>query len=291
MFDKIKVLFLRQVLKKVVAAPAPASIPRTGERAEKLNCFWAKLDFKDKDQIDFVVDSVIDNGVEGRIWDGASYSSSCCMPDQWLNKTQLNATHYIGVNTFTYSDPMEFLTYKYFRIPNIEILLNHFLQYLYNSRTPEKTEQIKILKKLVKFTLEADAAVYDLRNNNKGIVSTGILQDIYGNRIFRHPEYLHAVARLNLTLASLIESGDIELTELRYRVKGKALSTISEYELENRRHKYRKSQNNLLLLLTAVLVLTSCFQAYLNWKGEVNLELPPPLQNRSGKNAHLVVSA
>ena len=93
-----------------------------------------------------------------------------------------------------------------------------------------------------------------------GIDSLELMRKIHGHRISKHQDFDTAHAWLELILKSLIETGDIEKTESGYVVTGKSLTTIAQYEEENRRNKTQTRLNVILVFLTAIIAFATVFQ-------------------------------
>ena len=266
MIDKLRVALLRQALMIVVSKLSTGSTPRDGERANSVNCFWALLETDENKEFKLGVKNIQDEGIMGITWNADDCENECCIPNSWLAGYEFTATHCLGQYTFRYSNLSSFLLREIFWIPVIEINIDRFTQHLFNSFTPKRTHRIEVLKTVVEFTIEQEASDNFIFDEDMGTDALSIMQRIHSIRIGRHQDYGRSDAHLDLTLESLIESHDIEKRENGYRAKGKALSTIAQYELENRRHKDRKLQNNLLLMLTAFLAFSSLFQVYLSYK-------------------------
>jgi len=61
-------------------------------------------------------------------------------------------------------------------------------------------------------------------------------------------------------IQALLVSGDIEEHRHSYRITGKAINTLSEYEVENRRHTEAINQTTHIKWLTGILAIVGIIQ-------------------------------
>jgi len=229
----------------------------------KIDCFSAEIRSLEGQYFDLQVGKILKEGVEGRLMErneGYSEGSGWCVTNHGLDKIEFSATHFLGLRSFQYSSPLKFLMWKLVKIPKLIILKDRLSQLWFNSKTPARTNRIETLRELVDMRLETDANSPNAASEGKDSIE--ILAKIHGRKIIFHPEYKSTRASLELDLESLVESGDLHEKNRYYRATGKALSTIANYEQENRRHQEQMQHNSWIKWLTIALVFVGMLQAF-----------------------------
>ena len=272
MRHKIKVFFLRKAL-NLTKNRLPRSRLATHKNTNiEKDLFKVWIKWNDEKDHTFGVYTVKQNGIEGVIIGKDDVLSPCAIPYQWLGNKTFKAKHYLGSQFFTYFSPVKLLIWEYLRFPRLKILKNLLAQFLYNAKTPIRTDRVEILKKLVELRLELDTddsiSMERILENDYGSEIYEIISKLYGDRIFNHRRYEHISAHLALLLESLVVTNDVIRggQESHYRATGKALSTIAQYEQENRRHKEQMRHSSKIFWLTVVLALVGILQAYVAWR-------------------------
>ncbi len=83
-----------------------------------------------------------------------------------------------------------------------------------------------------------------------------IVEEIYGRRWISHPRHNNILNYYAILMDSLVDAGEVQKGKYdSYRIGGKGLSTIWEYEENIRKHKDNVRQQTVLGVLTAALVL------------------------------------
>ncbi len=65
---------------------------------------------------------------------------------------------------------------------------------------------------------------------------------------------------MKLDLSSFMDSGEISISNSEYIVKAKSITTLSEYEVSERKHNDEKNLKIIMIVLTFVLALSSLIQ-------------------------------
>ncbi len=128
---------------------------------------------------------------------------------------------------------------------------NFVKQRVFNITTKFQHDRIEVLNRLVQL---------DLAHGEYGRREFSEIWDFgefYGERAYGHPDYEVESRRFQLIVSSLVETGELEQADDRFKVTGKALTTIAKHETEERRHRDHKIHNLFIFLLTLVLAVTS----------------------------------
>lgn len=217
-------LFLA-ALNKAVRKPAPSRIPLSLPSASSNDFYSIELSRDDsrilvvgKEELGFncIVFGDEELGIRKVLDVDKEYCSQC----------RLRIEHYYRGYQFTYTSAAKFIFLDFIKWHKVLVFKDGIDQSLYNSRTLVREERLDVLKYLVEKKIE------DGRDFN----SITMAVDKKTRKWFYHPDKDRYRVHLQLILDSFVESGDLKKQEHGYRVTGKALITLSEYELNVQRH-------------------------------------------------------
>ena len=252
-------LFIRK-LKEVLDRPSLNTIPRSGPKGEKVDCFSVYVTDRDGS---YLAEKVKGNLLIGKRWDEEKRSHVAKDPKK-IDLTDLDClnfdiSHYHGLVTHTYKTPLSFLlgemTYAYFFRSKYTLWKYSIPKFFFSKRRLKRPDRLKALAASIKLTED---------NHNMTFDCGRLVSSMFGTFAILHPQYPTLKQGTHLVLMSLAESGELEKVDAHnFRIKGKALSSY-EHLLEEK-HKERRSrwQSQLMLLLTLVLALTAEFQSKL----------------------------
>jgi hypothetical protein len=233
------------------------SIPRSGERALRVNCYVTYLKYGEDDWA-LLVQSVSEYGLTGRYWDGSSFSTDTSIPFQYIEGASLEINHYYKVYDFKYNSISEYVLKDLSQYFRLIVFRNEFSQFVFNRQELALSERINVLKVLLQQTVENDQF-------QVSEVSLGNL--IHGDRWILHPDRARQQRHSRLILESLAESGELERVQYGYRITDRAITTISEYEAANTRHSETVTQSKQLKWLTFALIIVGLLQAAATYFG------------------------
>ncbi|MBE0553937.1 MAG: hypothetical protein IH625_09625 [Rhodobacteraceae bacterium] len=209
-----------------------------------------------------LVQSFSDSTISGLAWTGERFEDSVEVPLSEIDDWSVRFRRYYGFMTINYENLRDFFYAECTLYPQRQHVRGWLSQTTYNYRTRFRHDRIEVLRKLVDLHLtEAE--------KNTGLLFTGSKKDIvellssfYGNRIYGHPNHEAESARFRLILESLAETGEVKKHNMHeFELNAGAVATISNYELEERRHKDSVRQNRLLLVVTIVMAVAAIVQA------------------------------
>lgn len=211
---------------------------------------------------EILVEALSDFNVTGLAWAGERFETPIDLPIAELDIWSLRFTRFYGFFKIDYRNLFDFLRSEYTFHPQRMQLKEWLSQKAYNYRKRFRQDRIEVLRKLVAMHL-AEA------QKNNGLLFTGsrksivgLLSDFYGNRIYGHPNYEEESARFRLILESLAETGEVKKHSMHeFQLSAAAVASISNYELEERRHRDSVRQSWLLLLVTIVMAVAAVVQA------------------------------
>lgn len=242
------------LLPSILNKPCPERIPRTGEKAQSIDCYVVAFD--DGEIPYFVATSVLPNGLKGVKWSGSMYADEVELTWSELKVKDLRISHFYGTAEITYTSIYRYLWNKitkliYFRIRSYR-LIDNVDQYLFNKRELSTKQRIELLQ----FMLEDQ-----LKRQHDGIDTIDLMTKLYSIKWVMHPTRKEQQKRLELYLDSLVESKDVEKINDRYVVTGRAITTVEKYVIEERKHLETVKLQKKMFWLTLILATMAIIQA------------------------------
>ncbi len=192
-----------------------------------------------------------EQGVFGMPWSGREYTGQMNVSFVQLVSFNTTISHYYGLYEIKFEGVSDYIwDAVLLRTPYMRIWLNKIKQLAYNQINPFRLKRVQVLELLVERHLE---------NGGQAVSSWEIMEELYSIRWFGHPKGEAAHKRLQLFMSSLVATGEIVEDEspFCFRVKGKALDTLSSFELEERRYKEMLSLQKKMTFLTVVIALAT----------------------------------
>ncbi|MFA0496557.1 hypothetical protein [Vibrio sp. 10N.222.54.B11] len=233
---------------------APETIPRTGEKAQQVDCVAAYLRAKDG-SYSLLIDNVLPNGVEGRLWKGRDegHTDSSFVDYSEFPKADLEITHFYKTYNLTYDSTIQMIYKGWSHYYKGLILLGKAQQFVFNKRKLTRCEKLETLRAIVDKTVESSGFS----------TSPVMLNELkYPLRWVYHPDKDLNTSFNKLLLDSLVESGDLKQENFQYSLTSQALNTISEFEKDERRHIQLLKQQKWMKILTFLLVLIGAAQVF-----------------------------
>lgn len=225
-----------------------------------MNCFTVTLE---KDQRPhFFVDSLNGDEFIGRYWRQTRYSEKGTLPLHQLAGLRFVIFHSWGLVTLRFTGLPSYVIQRTFPFRYVRHWLRAKIengsQYFFNKQRLVGLKRLELLKHLVDRTLESQS-----RTDQPGSVySLTLMEDFHTRRWYHHPDGPRKEKELELYLASLVTSGDVErVDDFTFRATGQALVTIERSEEEERRHVEAVKVQRAMLFLTIILIVIGMIQA------------------------------
>ena len=257
-------------LPKIIAKTSNKSIPRSGEKGKKVNCYTIAID-RDESPL-YLVTGYKDKKLKVLEWDGKSYENEHTIRLSEIDKYEFRITHYYGLTDIYFRNIFSF-TWNYItKFIYIKIRLINFIssinQYFFNKKKLITIKRMELLELMLNDQLNSD---------KDGIDIYDLMTKLYSIRWMNHPSKEDQKRKLNMYLDSLVESGDLLKEKRVYTVLGKAISTMERYEEEERRHVAAVKLQRKMVLLTSILVILAMLTSGL-------IKLPPLLDLSGGQS-------
>lgn len=251
----MKRLFYRRILRRILRRNAPSIIPRSGDRGKAVDCFSVTLEKNDEPWV--LVESVAKDHLSGRSWSGESFDEEVKVPWSEALDAQLRITHFYGLWDFKFSDIFDYIRVHSTGYYRLLVWMQLSRQYLYNNIRIARSDRMSVLRYLVEENLE---------NPGTQFSAFGLATSVHSSLLWMHPSSTRIRRYYGMVLESLIDSGELSSPAAnRFIVESRALTTLSEYELEERRHDDAQKTQRRIVWLTIIVVGAAVAQAYFGY--------------------------
>jgi hypothetical protein len=203
----------------------------------------------------FLVDGLTGDAVIGRWVSAKSDPEEASIPLAELLSTPLKIRQYIGELQIHYTSPTEFVWHTRLRIPQMKWLYGRVSRFCLARKLLLRSDRINVLRILLDHATEVGG----------GKSKSELMSDIYGHSWTQHPRGKVEFRYTQLLLDSLVELGEISVVHEAYRITPRAVSSIIEHDLEDRRHQDSLVQQKWMVRLTILLAIIGGIQAYQTW--------------------------
>jgi len=244
---------MTKVIAMALQKNAPSMIPTSGDRAKVNDCYVVYLLDKDG-TARFLADEITQTEVRGKwSYDGNNFTEERSLAISELASYTVWIQHYYQRWTFYSIGIPAFLRNRWTNWPWIRVNFDRLLQSRFNKKELPRQDRMKVLSHIMAATV---------KDRNFQTHSTSLLTHFYTVRWVHRPDKDELMTYYTLLLDSLKESGDLEATQHSgYKLKAKALNTITAFDLEERRHLDNRKIQTGLLWLTIVLMVVGVIQA------------------------------
>lgn len=244
--NKLTKYIYKKVLKKTLGNICPSSIPRSGDEVKNVNCFVIYL--KKNVEYKSMVTSILGETIDVLEWQDNRFQAESKISLEDLSNYTIEITHFYKEYKAKYTSVRSYILNSFFKLTHLGIFYSDIKQFSYNQKTLVRLERIEVLKFLINSRIEDEKDSFS---------SWQIMESLYSHRWYKHREGGNRHRRLRLVLGSLIETRDIEKRDSSYVVAGKALDTLSKFELEERRHRENTSLQSKMVILTVVIAFSA----------------------------------
>lgn len=219
-----------------------------------VNCYTVALD-RDGSPY-FLARDIHGDVISGFIWNGHSYEDSAEISITDLNNGFFNVTHFYGLTEIIYESIYDATWHYVTRFIYIKIRLRRHIdstyQHFFNKRKLVTKKRMDLLRLMMDDQLD---------RRHDGVTSIDLISRIYSMRLFLHPSWELQHKKIKIYLESLVSSGELQKINDEYVVTGKAISTIEQYEEDERRHTEAVKIQRRILYLTIVAVMVAAVQS------------------------------
>lgn len=263
----IKRKVFKYLLPRLMSKKCPRCIPLSGEAGDKVDCYFVHfsngvsghIDSIDLEKFELQVLTADDKG-EYRI-------SKKISVDDILGST-IDVRHYYRKHIITCDSLARFLIhyvtrYQQFMV-NFLIVKEKIFQKKFNRKSLLSHQYVELLKIIL------DNQLDNSKNESyKGINCNALMTKIHSERWIDHPDGQRNKAKIQIFLDSFIDDGTCNKEKQFYRITGKAIQYIQEYETEESRHIDSLAVQRGIRCLTWIIALSAILQAgVIEWPEE-----------------------
>lgn len=243
----------RYFLPRILARACESTIPRSGEKGERVNCFTVSID---KAEEPYLIALEL-NGDELKCieWNGQHYNIDTTVSLTSIDPSQLHIAHYYGLSEIRYFGIVDFVIGRLTLWPYIKI---HFVrvfsqldQYLFNKKKLVTKQRVDLLRFLVSQTLEGHSSFDEI----------DLMTQLYSIKWVLHPDQDLQRRKLEFYLKSLTDTGELKKINNEYTLTGQALRAIEENEEQERKHTENVKMQWRMFWLTLAIALLTLVQA------------------------------
>ncbi len=245
-------------LAKALEKLSPDSINVGVPECESLDLY--KVIITCSDDKTFLVDSISEGTLVGRQFNDETkkHDTQSTLDLNDGNTKGLTIRHYYKCHLYEYNSISTFVLFNLTGLVKLQNasfrLIDSVVQYFFNRRTLHLKERVALLRYLVEN--------YGTNGRDFGTLSMSL--DLYSLRSLNHPQRKALIKKMDLYLASFVDSGEIQHNPqggLPYRVTPKAIQTLDVYEIEERRHNDSLRTQRLVIWLTVLMAISAVVQA------------------------------
>ncbi len=267
----IKLLLLKCLLPQLIAKRSPDEyIPRSGKKAEKVNCYTVGL-YNEDGKLTYTVTGFnkTENSLEVLSRDRAK--STLDLNDIPLDRFII--IHYYGLYELVYSSVYDLLVFNWFF--KYDLLKVKLRQYFLNQRKSAIKNSMKLLGIMLHYELNPKMVPYSWGNEEKGVDIISLMTILYSEEWLYFQDENNDKEKIEKNLELLCDSGDLKKTVIdyscKYSITGQGLRTLETYQENENRHRD-------IFWLTLLLAFVAIIQVMVSY-------------NIDGKSAlHLIVN-
>ncbi len=251
-WQKLRTRVRLAAIGRALGRPAPNEIPLSGNRLIERNYYTVALGSV-HDGWRFTVQSIVSQGLDGA-WHEGGFGPGlpASFPKASLSQCPLQISYYVRELQISYTSAVKFLVHQLTFYPWFQVWRERASQFFFNRQKLVRGDRITVLRVLLSQTLGNHAFRVD---------SGGLMGLIYGDRWAGHPDNEQLYHYYVLVLDSLVGSGDLNVENNVYHLSPKALSTLAQFEEDNRKHGDLVTLQKIIAVLTFALVMVGIIQA------------------------------
>ncbi|ELN6883895.1 hypothetical protein RZY40_002100 [Vibrio alginolyticus] len=245
----------KKILELILSKPAPESIPRTGERADSVDCNVIYVRTKDESW-SMLIDAANEKGLRGKKWQSGKVEQVASIPYDKLDDPNVyfDINHFYKIYDFKFNSLTEYFFKAILPFNKCLILLEKVGIFVANRKRLVRSERMETLQLILEKSIE---------DPKYKVSAVSLMSLLHSQKWVYHPDKDRQITYNNLLLKSLKNSGDLKYEDGSYQITESALNTLSDYELESKKHKQMLTQSKAITFLTVVLIIVGLTQAYI----------------------------
>lgn len=234
----------------------PDMIPRSGEKAQKVNCY-SVIVLDPAGEFRLLVDSLEAGEVKGKGWNAAQkrFDEDDSLPLSEIGFSSILVGHFFREFEFRYQGLFHLFLRGFSGVDYLYAWFFRARRHLVRFQRLHVKEQMDLLRLLIHDHVQNDVSSFSVYS---------VMTLVHTNLWAIHPKKEVLRRQYKLMLDSFVAAGELKhssTSSLDYELTGKAYGTLTEYERVERQHKDRIALARAQTWLTAALVLASLLTA------------------------------
>jgi len=256
MKKRLKKFVLKRALRKYLPRRCPSLIPRSGKDAKGVNCWLAEV-MRDE-QPYFKPRALREESVVGFMRPIEEDAEAVELELDSLLDDQFVFFHYWGETTITFGSVWSVLRNRISGQIYIRILIsrcwNFLARVLFNFRSLPEESRKSVIETAINL---------DLSKENRAFSALEVLNELYSERVFLHPDYQRMGRMVTRKLQSLVDDGCLEEIDHKFVVRGRAYTVLEDLRRDEVRHSDAARRNLYMVLLTVVIAAAASAQVWI----------------------------
>jgi hypothetical protein len=252
MKNKLKLQIMKHLLSEKKRCPPIMS--RGEGNWWDTNCFSVRVNKDGKWYL--LLESVTGDIISAKEWDGNRYSTDRQISVDEFKSSDLLITHRYGPFDITYKSYSQYIIgglTNYQCVKNrVWLFWHNASQFVFNRKRLAHIQRMDLLDSLI---------TYHILTNGNSFNYMDAMEMTYSSKWILHPRADRSKEHMKLLLESFVSSGEITAGGRDYHITGKAIVTLSDYELEKRRHSENVQLRIVMIFLTFAMILVGVLQA------------------------------
>lgn len=245
-----------KIIERLLHKACPKNIPRSGEEGRAVNCYSISLYADDIPLL--LVENINNKGFMGIHFEGNRFNPKACIPFSLMYGVSIRIEHYYGLYLHVYNGIFDYLWHEWTGLYKAQTFLAsaklHIPKFFFNQVALQLPSRMKILEKIISIQSAYPQKSFD---------HLDIMSHVYGLRWYSHPQRKETSQKMHLYLDSFVASGELTTCKGDYKITGKAIATLEQYQIEVARAKSDSRNQKSIVILTIILVIFTAFQANL----------------------------
>ncbi|EJB6532639.1 hypothetical protein MST64_004454, partial [Salmonella enterica] len=202
----------------------------------------------------YLIDRLEDDKITALIWDATQkrFDKETEITYRDVVSLDTDIIHYFGVNEITFKSINDYALHNTTKAIYLKVYFYRFINWYTRYRFAKKDlivhERVQIFRMFIKNHVTSKKVDSSMSANE-------LLTNMYTMLWYIHPKSSEYRKTLQLNLDSLVITGDLVKVGNNYNVTGKAIDTITKYELEENRYDQQLATQKITGWLTFAIVL------------------------------------
>jgi hypothetical protein len=252
-------LSLKLAISLAARRPPPERIPLTGPNAQKNNYILISILGAGPEDPTIAPEVFDPLGVEGHIVGASGEATRHRVPRAALDYKKVEIESIYKTHIFRHSSTLRFLVFRFLLAHRIIYRFDAFLQALFNFRFEFSSDKNKIMRDIVSWQRERLRSGV-IRRLDAPFSHIDLATWMFSRRFWILADASIYLEDLRFQIESLVVSGELDHDGHNYKMSPGILVSISQFELEGRRHRDQKIHNWLIVILTSVIAVSTLLQ-------------------------------